>query len=61
MAELHRDFEAPLGVGVVDDAPHAAVCASFQRPVQPGEMRASGETPVISVKISPAPPIARAP
>ena len=38
---------------------HAASCASLQRPVQPGVMRASAETLVISVKISPAPPIAR--
>ena len=39
----------------------ASRCASFQRPVQPGEMRPSGETQVISVNTSPAPPVARAP
>ena len=36
---------------------HAASCASFHRPVQPGVMRASAETQVISVNISPAPPM----
>ena len=40
---------------------HAACCSSFHRPVQPGVMRASRPTQVISVKISPAPPIAREP
>ncbi len=40
---------------------HAASCSSFHRPVQPGLIRASAETLVISVKSSPAPPIARAP
>ena len=36
-------------------------CASFHRPVQPGVMRLCGETQVISVYISPAPPVAREP
>ena len=40
---------------------HAASCSSFHKPVQPGVMRASLETQVISVKIRPAPPIAREP
>ena len=40
---------------------HASRCASFQIPVQPGEMRPSGDTQVISVKTSPAPPVAREP
>jgi hypothetical protein len=39
----------------------AASCSSFHRPVQPGVMRLSGEMQVISVKISPAPPVAREP
>ena len=39
----------------------AASCASFHMPVQPWVIRASGETSVISVTRSPAPPIARLP
>ena len=39
----------------------AASCASLYMPAQPGEMRASFETSVISVNISPAPPMAREP
>ncbi len=39
----------------------ASRCAAFQIPVQPGEMRPSGDTQVISVNTSPAPPVARAP
>ena len=39
---------------------HAASCASLYRPAQPGVMRASFETSVISVNTSPAPPMARA-
>jgi hypothetical protein len=39
----------------------ARSCSSFHKPVQPSVMRASGEGQVISVKISAAPPIARAP
>ena len=34
-------------------------CSSFQRPAQPGVIRASRETQVISVKISPAPPTSK--
>jgi len=40
---------------------HAASCSSFQSPVQPGVMRASRLTQVISVNIKPAPPSARDP
>ena len=40
---------------------HASTCSSFHMPVQPGVMRPSGDTQVISVTISPAPPSARAP
>jgi hypothetical protein len=40
---------------------HAACCSSFHRPAQPGVIRASRETQVISVKISPEPPVAREP
>ena len=40
---------------------HAASCSSFQIPAQPGVIRASSAMHVISVNISPAPPIARAP
>ena len=39
----------------------AASCASLYMPAQPGEMRASSDTSVISVNIRPAPPIAREP
>ena len=39
----------------------AASCASLYSPVQPWVMRASAATQVISVNISPAPPIAREP
>ena len=39
----------------------AASCASLYSPVQPGVMRASSDTQVISVNIRPAPPIAREP
>ncbi len=40
---------------------HAAACSGRYMPVQPKLMRASGETQVISVRINPAPPSARAP
>ena len=40
---------------------HAATCSAFHMPVQPGLIRPSGETQVISVKTSPAPPSARSP
>src|SRR5207342_1980986 len=40
---------------------HAETCSVFHIPVQPGLIRPSGETQVISVKRSPAPPIARSP
>ena len=40
---------------------HAATCSSFHMPVQPGLIRPSGETQVISVKTRPAPPSARSP
>jgi hypothetical protein len=36
-------------------------CVSFHRPGQPGVMRASGDTHVISATTMPAPPMARAP
>jgi len=39
----------------------AASCAGEYRPVQPGEIRPSGDTHVISVMTSPAPPLARSP
>ncbi len=39
----------------------ASTCSGRYRPVQPRVIRASGETQVISVTISPAPPSARAP
>ena len=39
----------------------AASWSSFHKPVQPGVMRASRPTQVISVNRSPAPPIARDP
>ncbi len=39
----------------------ASICASVYRPVQWGVMRPSGETSVISVKSSPAPPTASPP
>src|ERR1700726_3196310 len=39
----------------------AATCASAYMPVQPGVIRPSGDTQVISVMIRPAPPRARAP
>jgi hypothetical protein len=39
----------------------AACCASFHKPAQPGVMRASALTQLISVYSSPAPPKARAP
>ena len=39
----------------------ASRCASFHRPVQPGVMRPSGETQVISTNTRPAPPTAREP
>jgi hypothetical protein len=42
-------------------AVQACCWASFHSPVQPGVMRASGDTQVISVISSPAPPSARAP
>ena len=45
----------------IDDALPATACSSFQRPRQPGVMRASGETQVISPNTSAAPPSARAP
>ncbi len=38
-----------------------AACRSFHRPRQPGVMRASGETQVISPNTRAAPPMARAP
>jgi hypothetical protein len=40
---------------------HALSCSSFHSPVQPRVMRASGETQVISVNTSAAPPMAREP
>src|SRR3954447_7752649 len=40
---------------------HAATWAAFHIPVQPGLIRPSGETQVISVKTRPAPPSARSP
>src|SRR6516162_7514670 len=40
---------------------HAAACWSFQRPAQPGVMRPSADTQVISPNTRPAPPRARAP
>ena len=40
---------------------HAASCAGSYMPVQPSEMRPSGETHVISVITRPAPPNARLP
>ena len=40
---------------------HAATCSGAYRPVQPGVIRASGATQVISVNMSPAPPTAREP
>ena len=39
----------------------AATCSSWYMPAQPGVIRPSGVTQVISVKTSPAPPCARAP
>ena len=39
----------------------APACASFQMPVQPGVMRASAATQVISVTSSAAPPMPRLP
>src|SRR5712664_543722 len=39
----------------------ASRCASFHRPLSPGEMRASDDGQVISTYTSPAPPIARLP
>ena len=38
-----------------------SACCPFHRPRQPGVIRASGETQVISPKTRPAPPMARAP
>jgi hypothetical protein len=40
---------------------HAASWTSVHSPAQPGVMRASGPTQVISVNIRPAPPVARLP
>ena len=40
---------------------HASTCSGAHMPVQPGLIRASGETQVISVNIRPAPPSARSP
>ena len=40
-------------------ASRPASCSGAYRPVQPGVMRPSGDTQVISVKTSPAPPLAR--
>jgi hypothetical protein len=48
-------------VDEVDDALPGCACSSFHRPAQPGVMRASGATQVISVIIRPAPPVARLP
>ena len=39
----------------------AASCSGAYMPVQPGVMRPSGLTQVISMKTSPAPPLARSP
>ena len=38
---------------------HAASCSGAYNPVHPGEMRPSGDTHVISIVTSPAPPLAR--
>ena len=40
---------------------HAASCAGAYIPVQPGVMRPSGLTQVISMQTRPAPPLARSP
>src|SRR2546427_3070210 len=39
----------------------ADTCSGLYMPVQPGEIRPSGDTSVISVNTSPAPPMALAP
>ena len=40
---------------------HATACSSFHNPAQPGVMRPSADTQVISPNTSPAPPSARLP
>ena len=56
-----RSSPASAGARSRRCAVHAATCSRVYMPVQPREMRASGETQVISVITSPAPPSARAP
>ena len=76
LAPSHSSLVAPLGPAwpswsaiLAGVAPctkstirfHAAACSSFQIPAQPGVIRPSAVTSVISVSTSPAPPWARAP
>ena len=61
MAELHADLRVGWRARNRRCASSAASVLGVYRPGQPGVMRASGETQVISVMTRPAPPIARAP
>ena len=61
VTELQADLRVRSRVHEIDDAlPRDDVLAAYM-PAQPGEMRPSRETSVISAMTSPAPPIARAP
>ena len=61
VAELQADLRRRPFVHELDDAPPVAACSGAYIPVQPSVIRASGDTQVISVITSPAPPSARAP
>ena len=54
MAELEADFRLRIARGQKSTIRfHAATCSSFHMPVQPGLIRPSGETQVISVNTQP--------
>ena len=62
MTELEAELGRRMGVDEVDDAPPGRLLLVVpQARVQPSVMRACGDTQVISVKTSPAPPVAREP
>ena len=62
MAELQRDLRGRIGMDEIDDAPPRGLLLVVPQAGAAGrDAGVAADTQVISVKISPAPPIAREP